>query len=86
MAEAEPQVVLYSRPGCHLCADAGAALDAAGFAYAEVDITSDAGLESEYRYLIPVVEVAGQPVFEAGMNPVDLAGLVREAARASRNR
>ncbi|MGH2719296.1 MAG: glutaredoxin family protein [Actinomycetota bacterium] len=76
-----PQVILYSRPGCHLCENACAALDAAGVAYEEVDITTDAGLEAEYRYLIPVVEVAGQQVFEAGMNPADLGELVREAAR-----
>lgn len=82
---AEPrQVVLYSRPGCHLCHDASAALDAAGVSYDEIDITTDAGLESEFRYVIPVVEVRGRQVFEAGMDPADLPELVRQAAKPNR--
>lgn len=82
---AEPrQVVLYSRPGCHLCRDAGAALAAAGIRYDEIDITTDAGLESEFRSVIPVVEVRGRQVFEAGMNPDDLPELVSEAAKPNR--
>lgn len=71
--------MVYSRPGCHLCADACAALEGAGIAYEEVDITADPALEAEYRYLIPVVEIAGRQVFEAGMNPAELPELVAEA-------
>jgi glutaredoxin len=78
---AAPNVVLFSRPGCHLCEDARHALEAAGIAYEEVDITRDAALEAEYRLVIPVVEVAGVPVYEAGMNPADLARLARPPRR-----
>jgi glutaredoxin len=73
----EPGVVLYSRPGCHLCDQARQALEVAGIAHREVDISGDAGLEAEYRVVIPVVEVGGVPVYEAGMDPGELAGLVR---------
>ena len=69
-------VLLYSRPGCHLCDDARRALEAAAIGYEEVDITADAALEAEYRVLIPVVEVGGRQVFEAGMDPGELPGLV----------
>ncbi len=66
-----PRVVLFSRPGCHLCDDARAVVvaeaGAAGADWAEVDI--DAGphgspyqerdLRAEYGELVPVVEVDG---------------------------
>ena len=69
-------VVLYSRPGCHLCDDARSALDAAGIAFEEVDISRDPALEAEYGVLVPVVEAAGRDVFEAGMDPRELPRLL----------
>lgn len=72
-------VVLYSKPGCCLCDDAKAALEAAGIGFREVDINRDPGLAAEYGIRIPVVEVGGAPAFEAGMNPDDIAELVDEA-------
>ena len=43
-----PRVTLYSRPGCHLCDDARAVIEAVcadlGEAYEEVDITTDDGV------------------------------------------
>ncbi|MGH2709329.1 MAG: glutaredoxin family protein [Actinomycetota bacterium] len=73
------KAILYSRQGCHLCDDARAVLESEAIAFDEVDITGDPGLEAEYGILVPVVEVAGQPVFEAGMNPTELPDLVKEA-------
>ena len=72
-------VVLFGRPGCHLCDDAREALVRAEIPFAETDITSDPGLEAEFGTLVPVVEVAGTPVFFAGMDPRELAELVEEA-------
>lgn len=72
-------VVLYGKPGCCLCDDAGRALAAAGIGFRQVDITTDPGLMNEFGITIPVVEVDGFQVFEAGMNPSELAELVREA-------
>ena len=61
-------VVLYSRPGCHLCADARVALQrvraAAPFALQEIDITSDDSLHARYLERIPVVELDGEELFE----------------------
>lgn len=72
------QIVLYSRPRCHLCDAAREALCAAGFAFREVDIDGDPALRAEYGTTIPVVEVGGIPVFEGGMDPSGLAPAVRE--------
>jgi len=70
-------VYLYSRPGCHLCDNARAVLQAAGIAFEEVDITTDPALEAEYGVLIPVVEQGGRQVFEAGMDPKELPVLLK---------
>lgn len=72
-------VVLYGKPGCSLCEKAKDALRAAAVRFDEVDITSDPGLSSEYGVFIPVVEVDGRLVFEAGMNPAELPGLIADA-------
>ena len=62
-------VVLYSRPGCHLCDEARAAilqLRARGwrFELQEIDIESDDGLLARYMERIPVVTVDGALVSE----------------------
>ena len=72
-------VVLYGKPGCCLCDDAKKALDRSGIEYREVDINRDEGLRQEFGILIPVVEVDGAAVFEAGMDPRDLPELIGEA-------
>jgi glutaredoxin len=53
------RIVVLSRPGCHLCADACAAVArvsaATGVAWAEQDITGDAELTAKWGEYIPVV-------------------------------
>lgn len=71
------RVTLFAKPGCTLCDRAKAVLDREGIAYREVDINSDPGLKDEYGWFIPVVEVGGDWVFEAGMDPEDLPALIR---------
>lgn len=58
-----PRVVLFTRPGCHLC-DAAREVVAnvvtdVGELYEERDITADPDLLSRYVESIPVVEVDG---------------------------
>lgn len=62
-------VVVYSRPGCHLCEEALAAIVALHgegyrFALHEVDIESDELLLRRHLEKIPVVEVDGIVVSE----------------------
>jgi glutaredoxin len=57
-------VVLYTRPGCHLCDDARQVVEAVcaelGESYREVDITTSPELLDRYREEIPVTLVDGR--------------------------
>jgi len=61
-------VILYGRPGCHLCDDARAALERVRathpFELQERDITEDDALHRAYLERIPVVVVEGVEAFE----------------------
>ena len=63
------QIVLYTRPGCHLCEDAAELLErlAARFSIevAEVNILNDVDLFERYKHSIPVVAIAGGPTLQA---------------------
>jgi glutaredoxin len=58
------RVRLYSRPGCHLCDDARAVVEAVcaelDVGWDEVDITTDADLHARYGEEIPVTLVDGR--------------------------
>jgi glutaredoxin len=58
------RVVLYSRPGCHLCDDARAVLEDERVIYAEIDIDSDDDLLRRYLERIPVIAIDDRDVFE----------------------
>ncbi len=74
------QVVLYSRPGCHLCDVAREAIlslrERLGFEFSEVDIEADDELELGYGIRIPVVEVDGEEAFEVTVDVERLARMV----------
>lgn len=57
-------VVLYSKPGCHLCDEMKALLERVSrrttLAVEEVDISTDAELERAYGTEIPVLKIAGR--------------------------
>jgi glutaredoxin len=61
-------VVLYGRPGCHLCDDARAALlrlrAERPFRLEEVDIERDPELLRRYLERIPVVALDGEELFD----------------------
>jgi glutaredoxin len=63
-----PRVTLYTKPDCHLCDVAAAALARVrahtGFDLDVVDITADPALRARYGERIPVVLVDGEPLFE----------------------
>ena len=71
------RVVLYSRPGCHLCDAARDVLLAersrTWFELVEVDVAGDDLLEREYGIRIPVVEIDGRERFEYRVDPRTLA-------------
>jgi glutaredoxin len=63
-----PTLTLYSRPGCHLCDEARAALERvrarATFSLHEVNIETDAELHRRYLERIPVVALGDEELFE----------------------
>jgi len=60
-------VIIYSRPGCHLCDDAKTAIQNSGcsdrFTLEEINIESDEELLRKYKYDIPVVMIDGVEAF-----------------------
>lgn len=59
------RVVLYTKPGCHLCDDMRDQLDAALGAATlvhEIDIAGDLDVYMRYRYDIPVLVIDGREV------------------------
>lgn len=65
--ETRVQVVMYTRPGCHLCDEMKKAIrtsDCAGlYSLEEVDIESDADLLARYQFEIPVLCIDGVEAF-----------------------
>ena len=61
-------VVLYGRPGCHLCDDARVALERVRaqhpFRLLERDITPDDALHRAYLERIPVIGLDGEELFD----------------------
>ncbi|MDQ3615638.1 MAG: glutaredoxin family protein [Actinomycetota bacterium] len=59
-----PRVVIYSKPGCHLCEDARVVVEAVcaelGENYGEIDITASEDLMRTYGEEIPVTLVDGK--------------------------
>lgn len=71
------RVTLYSKPGCCLCDDARALLEAWAGAQDveldEIDIRRDTALFETYRYRIPVIAIDGREVLEGRIDGHDLA-------------
>ncbi|HEX6046741.1 MAG TPA: glutaredoxin family protein [Pyrinomonadaceae bacterium] len=67
------RVIIFSRPGCHLCDEAKAAIQSAGcgdrFTLEEVNIESDDELLNKYRYDIPVIMIDGVEAFIHRVDP-----------------
>jgi glutaredoxin len=63
-----PEITVYSRPDCHLCADAMVALRALqgelGFELRELDIDRDDALQRVYFERIPVIVLDGEELFD----------------------
>ena len=61
------RIVIYSRPGCHLCEEAKKIIKASGcsedYTLEEINIESDPELTRRYRYDIPVITINGVEAF-----------------------
>ncbi len=65
--ETRVQVVLYTRPGCHLCDEMKEEMSKSGcvglYTLEEVDIENDAELFARYQFEIPVLCINGVEAF-----------------------
>jgi glutaredoxin len=70
------EVVLYGRPGCHLCDDARAVLERVRaeqpFALVERDIEDDDALFKAYLERIPVIALDGEELFDFFVDEAEL--------------
>jgi len=70
------EVVLYGRPGCHLCDDARDLLERVRaelpFDLRERDIEQDEALLRAYLERIPVVAIDGEEVFDFFVDEAEL--------------
>jgi glutaredoxin len=78
-------LVLYGKPGCHLCEEARREMEAvrAGrpFELREVDISLDPELHRRYGERIPVVEMEGEEIFRFHVDPEALRDRLDTVAR-----
>ena len=65
-------LVLYGRPGCHLCDEARVVLERIGHPFEEVDIETDDGLLARYLERIPVIALDGAELYDFFVNEVEL--------------
>jgi hypothetical protein len=77
------RVVLYGRPGCHLCDDARAVLvrlraeTGGAFELDEVDIEGDDALHARFLERIPVVSLDGEELFDHFVDERELVARLR---------
>jgi glutaredoxin len=65
-------LVLYGRPGCHLCDEARTVLERIGHPFEEVDIESDDELLARYLERIPVIALDGTELYDFFVNEAEL--------------
>jgi glutaredoxin len=65
-------LVLYGRPGCHLCDEARTVLERIGHPFEEVDIETDDALLVRYLERIPVVVLDGAELYDFFVDEVEL--------------
>ena len=75
-------VIVYSRPGCHLCDEAKEAILNARcddhFVFDEINIETSEELLAKYRFDIPVVTINGNEAFRHRVNEEEFKALIHE--------
>lgn len=78
------RVVIYSRPGCHLCEEAKKVIEASGYrgeyTLEEINIESDAELLRRYRFDIPVITINGVEAFRHRLTADQFRQKLKQAA------
>ncbi len=75
------EVILYTRPGCHLCEEAKKEMSAANCAGSydlrEINIETDPVLHRRYGWDIPVIEIDGEVVFKHRVSRNEFAKAIK---------
>ncbi len=75
------EIVLWGRPGCHLCGEARAALEDVRrrypFTLVERDIEADDTTFKAYLERIPVIVLDGEELYDFFVDEPDLRGRLR---------
>jgi len=76
-------VIVYSRPGCHLCHDAMEAIRAAGcddaFTVEEVNIETSRDLLLKYQFDIPVITINNVEAFRHRVDTATFKELLQKS-------
>ena len=84
---AKAHVIVYSRPGCHLCDDVRRAIEASGcmelLELSEVSIANDLELLAKYQNDIPVVMINGVEAFRHRVDVQEFRKRVQETVESS---
>jgi glutaredoxin len=82
--DARVQLVLFTKPGCHLCEQMKQVMSDSGcvglYSLEEVDIESDADLFAQYQYEIPVLFINGVEAFRHSLRPDEFKAYVTSLA------
>jgi glutaredoxin len=73
------KIVLYTRRGCHLCAEAEDLLACAGRRFELVDVDAAAAAAARYGLRVPVLEAGGRVLLEGRFDAARLARVLSEA-------
>jgi glutaredoxin len=80
-------VVLYTRPGCHLCDEAKREMRSANcadhYVLEEINIDDDPALHERYRYEIPVITINGQKAFKYRLTAAEFRKAVKRKSLES---
>ena len=84
--ERKAQVILYTRPSCHLCEEAKKEMLAAGCADAytleEVNVDSDPALKERYGWEIPVIYINGIKAFKYHLTAAEFKQKLRRLSKS----
>jgi glutaredoxin len=81
--QAKPEVIFYTKAGCHLCEEAQDMLEEVAeqrvYTLTEIDIRSDMAVFELYRYRIPVIIINQTTLLEGRIDAQELAQAFQQA-------
>lgn len=73
----QPETLIYTRRGCHLCDDAARLLANYGLKAIQIDVDGQPDLVADYGNCVPVIFIDGRERFRGRVDEVLLRRLLR---------